>query len=99
MGGTDMKLILTLALSVLVLAACKNPHGPEAGPAQGYHIVSAQVGPLLKEAQDMTKAGDWKGAMGKVNEAEALKSSSDDATVINQMRHYIEVRSSQPSQP
>jgi len=96
-----MKLILTLALSVLVLAACKNNHGPEAGPAQGqaYHIVSAQVGPLLKEAQDMTKARDWKGAMGKVNEAEAVKSTSDDAYVINQMKHYIDVSSARPSQP
>lgn len=96
-----MKLILTIALSVLVLAACKNPPGPEANPAQPRpRIVSAHVGALLVEAQTMTKAGDWKGAAAKVNEADGqANKTADDTQVINQMRHYIEVSSSRPSQP
>jgi hypothetical protein len=95
-----MKLILTIALSVLVLAACKNPHGPEAGPAQAQaHIVSAQVGPLLIEAKALGEAGNYEAALAKVNDAEAVKSTPDDATVINQMKRYFEVKSSHPSQP
>lgn len=37
--------------------------------------------------------------MVKVNEAEAVKSSQEDATIINQMRRAIKEHSSQPSQP
>ena len=92
-----MKLILTIALSVLVLAACKNPHGPEAGPAKTSRTISAQVGPLLIEAKALGEAGNYEGALAKVNDAEAVKSTPDDAYVINQMKQYFEVKSSQPS--
>jgi hypothetical protein len=62
-------------------------------------IVSAKVGPLLKEAQEMIAAKNYKGATAKLNEAEAVKSNPDDETVINQMRQAIAVTSSDPAQP
>ena len=39
-------------------------------PAQAQATVSAHIGALLQEAQAQAKAGNWKGAMAKVNEAE-----------------------------
>lgn len=69
-----------------------------AGPAQAM-VVSAKVGPLLKEAQQMIIAKNYKGATAKLNEAEAVKSNPDDETVINQMRQAIAVSSSDPTQP
>ena len=38
-------------------------------PAQAQATVSAHVGTLLQEAQSQAKAGNWRGAMAKVNEA------------------------------
>ena len=61
-------------------------------------IVSAKVGPLIKEAQTMAQARDWNAATAKLNEAEAVKSNPDDETVINQLRQYVAVASSQPAQ-
>ena len=77
-----MKRMAALLLALMTMAA----------PAQAYTI-SAKVGPLLKEAQQMIAAKDYKGAMAKVNEAEAVKSSPDDATVINEFRKTIEISS------
>jgi len=54
--------------------------------------VSAKVGPLIKEAQTMANAGNYQGALAKLKEAEAAKSSPDDTTVINQMRQFIGVK-------
>jgi hypothetical protein len=54
--------------------------------------VSAKVGPLIKEAQTMANAGNLQGALAKLKEAEAAKSSPDDTTVINQMRQFIGVK-------
>ena len=59
-----------------------------AGPAQAV-IVSAKVGPLLNQAMQMINAKDYKGAAAKLNEAEAVKSSPDDETVISQMRQTM----------
>ena len=56
--------------------------------------VSEKVGPLLKEAQTLIAAQNYKAAMAKVNEAEAVKSWPDDAYVINQFRQLIYVKSS-----
>ncbi|HEY4075838.1 MAG TPA: hypothetical protein VGM26_02800 [Rhizomicrobium sp.] len=67
-----------------------------AAPAQAA-TVSAKVGTALKEAQSLAAAGNYKGAMAKVNEAEAAKSSPDDAAVINQMKQYIGVKSGDAS--
>lgn len=69
-----------------------------AGPVQAL-TVSAKVGPLLKEAQALIAAKDYKAAMAKVSEAEAVKSNPDDETVINQFRGVIAAASLDPTQP
>ncbi|HEY2010594.1 MAG TPA: hypothetical protein VGH23_16515 [Rhizomicrobium sp.] len=76
-----MKRTAAIILALLTVAA----------PAQAY-IISKEVGPLLKEAQSLILAKNYKAAMDKVNEAEAVKVSADDATVINQFRQVIEVK-------
>ncbi|HEY0266020.1 MAG TPA: hypothetical protein VGC16_04665 [Rhizomicrobium sp.] len=76
----------TAGAAVLVLAA----------PAEAA-TVSAKVGSLLKEAQGLAASGNYKGAMAKVNEAEAAKSSPDDTAIINQMKQYIAVKSGDAS--
>jgi len=73
----------TAAISLVLLSV--------AGPAQAY-IPSAKVGPLLNEAQQMIAAKNYKGAMAKLDEAEAVKISADDETVINQFRQVIQVK-------
>jgi hypothetical protein len=67
-----------------------------AAPAQAA-AVSAKVGAALKEAQALAAAGNYKGAMAKINEAEAAKSSPDDAAIINQMKQYVGVKSGDAS--
>jgi len=68
------------------------------GPALAL-TVSPQVGPLVKEAQSLINASNYEAATAKLNEADAVKSTPDDATVINQLRQYLAVRSSRLSQP
>jgi hypothetical protein len=60
-------------------------------PAQAL-TVSAKVGPLLKEAQAMYQAGNYQGALAKLKEADAAKSTPDDTTVITSMRQAIGVK-------
>jgi hypothetical protein len=67
-------------------------------PAQAV-TVSAKVGPLLKEAQAMAQAKNYKGALAKLSEAEAVKSTPDDTTVINQLKQFIAVSSADASTP
>lgn len=55
--------------------------------------VSAKVGPLLKEAQSLAQAGNYKGASAKLDEADRVKSTPDDASIINQLRSYIAIKS------
>jgi hypothetical protein len=82
-------LLGTAAAGVAVLAV--------AAPAQAA-TVSAHVGPILKEAQALANAGNYKGAMAKLNEAEAAQGkTSDDTAVINQMKQYIAVKSGDTS--
>ena len=75
-----------------------------AGPALAL-TVSKNVGPLMKEAQRLIAAKDYKGAVAKVDEAEAARATPDDEIVIAQLRRYIAVCSSgancppSPSQP
>ena len=83
-----MKRIAAIMLALLSVTA----------PAQAY-IISAKVGPLLKQAQQMIAAKNYKGATAKVNEAEAVKSNPDDETVINQFRDVIAAVSLDPTQP
>jgi len=67
-------------------------------PAQAV-TVSAKVGPLLKEAQAMAQAKTYKRALAKLSEAEAVKSTPDDTTVINQLKQFIAVSSADASTP
>ncbi|HKQ11098.1 MAG TPA: hypothetical protein VJS85_07915 [Rhizomicrobium sp.] len=62
--------------------------------------VSAHVGALLQEAQNLAKAGNWKGAAAKVNEAEGqANKTAADTQIINQMKHFIAVSSGDTSTP
>lgn len=56
--------------------------------------VGSKVGPLVKEARSLAHAKNYKGALAKLNEADAVKSTLDEATVINYLRHKFEVASS-----
>lgn len=88
MGGSTMKRTAAILLALLMMA----------GSAHAM-TVSDKVGPLVKEAQSLINAGNYKAATAKLNEADAVKSVPDDETVINQLRQYLAVRSSHPSQP
>src|SRR5664279_4052635 len=60
--------------------------------------VSHQVGALLQEAQSLANAGNYRGAMAKINEAEgAPGKTADDTTVINQMKNFVAVKSGDAS--
>ena len=61
--------------------------------------VSAKVGPLLKEAQALIAAKNYKAAMAKLNEAEAVKSTPDDTAIINQFKSAISISSADPNTP
>ena len=63
------------------------------GTAQAL-VVSKEVGPLLKDAQRMIASKNYKAALAKLNEADAVKSTPDDANVINQMKQVIAVKPS-----
>ena len=69
-----------------------------AAPAQAL-TVSAKVGPLLKEAQALIAAKNYKGALAKLNEAEAVKSTPDDTAIINQFKSAIAISSADPNTP
>jgi hypothetical protein len=59
--------------------------------------VSAKVGPLLNEAKAMMTSGNYSGAMAKLREAEAVKSTADDTAAINSMKQYIGVKTGDAS--
>jgi hypothetical protein len=60
--------------------------------------VSPRVGAALKEAQSLAAAGNYKAAMGKINEADGVPGkTADDTTVINQMRNFVAVKSGDTS--
>lgn len=73
----------TAAVGVVSLAAA---------PAMAA-TVSAKVGPLLKEAQTLAQAGNYKGAEAKLDQADKVKSTADDAAIIKQLRSYIAIKS------
>ena len=68
------------------------------GPAPAL-TVSPKVGPLIKEAQTLIAAKDYKAATFKLNEADAVKVSADDETIIHQFRNAIAVRNPLSAQP
>lgn len=61
--------------------------------------VSAKVGPILKEAQALIAAKNYKGASAKLNEAEAAASTPDDRAIISQFKNAIAVSSADPNTP
>jgi hypothetical protein len=62
-----------------------------AGAAQAM-VVSPKVGPLLRQVLDLIDAKNYKAAQAILDEAEAVKISADDAAVINQLRHAIQIK-------
>jgi len=60
-------------------------------PAQAL-TVSPKVGPLLNEAKSLYASGNYSAALAKLREAEAVKSTPDDTTVINSMKQAIGVK-------
>ena len=62
--------------------------------------VSAKVGKPLQEAQALTNAGNYKGAMAKLNEAEAIPGkSAEENKIITQMKDFIAIKSGDTSTP
>jgi hypothetical protein len=60
--------------------------------------VSHQVGTLLQEAQALANAGNYRGAMAKINDAEnAPGKIASDTAVINGMKNYVAVKSGDAS--
>jgi hypothetical protein len=67
-------------------------------PAATAQTVSHQVGTLLQEATALANAGNYRGAMAKVNEAESAPGKTgDDAAVIAKMKKFIAVKSGDAS--
>jgi hypothetical protein len=54
-------------------------------------VVSPKVLPLIQEALSLVQAKDYKAARAKVNEAETVKSTPDDAIAIKQFKQLIEM--------
>lgn len=67
-------------------------------PAQAL-TASPKVGPLLKEAVTMINAKNFAGAKAKLAEADAAKSTPDDAALITQIRNAISISSADPNTP
>lgn len=82
-----MKITAAILLALMIMAV----------PAQAM-TVSANVGPLIKEAQVLIAAKKYKAATAKLNDAEAVKAYPDDEIVINQLRQYLAV-ASDPTPP
>lgn len=62
--------------------------------------VSAKVGKPLQEAQALAAQGNYKAAMAKVNEAEAVANkTAEESKIIAQMKEYIAVKSGDTSTP
>jgi hypothetical protein len=95
---TVRKLRAALTAILLGTAAAGAVSLTMAVPAQAV-TVSAKVGPLVMEAKAMIAAKNYKGAMAKLSEAEAVKSTADDTAVINQYKKVIAVSSADPSTP
>ena len=62
--------------------------------------VSAKVGKPLQEAQKLAGEGNYKAAMAKLNEAEAVPGkSAEENKIINQMKEFIAVKSGDTNTP
>ncbi|MEO8300195.1 MAG: hypothetical protein ABI608_00300 [Rhizomicrobium sp.] len=90
--------VLRAAVAAIFLGTAAVAALVPAAPAQAQATVSAHVGGLLQEAQAMAKAGNWRGAMSKVNEADGQANKTPaDTAVINQMKNFIAVSSGDAS--
>jgi len=62
--------------------------------------VSAKVGKPLQEAQTLANAGNYKGALAKINEAEAIAGkTAEESKIISQMKDFIAIKSGDTSTP
>src|ERR1700742_659777 len=62
--------------------------------------VSAKVGKPLQQAQALAQSGDYKGAMAKVNEAEAVSGkTAEESQIIAKMKDYLSIKSGDTSTP
>lgn len=62
--------------------------------------VRAAIGKPLQEAQQLAAKGDYKAAMAKVNEAEAVgNKTAEENKVVTQMRDYIAIKAGDTSTP
>ncbi len=60
--------------------------------------VSAKVGKPLQEAQALANAGNYKGALAKINEAEAIAGKTpEESKIISQMKDFIAIKSGDTS--
>lgn len=50
---------------------------------------SPAAGPLIRQAQVLAFGGNYRAAVGKLNEADAVKSTPDDVTAITQLKQYV----------
>ena len=92
------RIILVTLFSAVLLSSCSSPPDDRQGQCHPC-TVSIKVGPLIKEALTLAQAKNYKAALAKLDEAEAVKAYADDETVINQVRNYIDVVSSPPQTP
>ena len=95
---TIRKLRAALTAVLLGTAAAGAAILMPAAPAQAA-TVSAKVGPRLKEAQAMIASKNYAGARAKLAEADAVKSTPDDAAIIAQFRSAISISSADPNTP
>ena len=66
-------------------------------PAQAA-AVRPEIGTALTEAKNLAAAGNYKAAMAKINEAEAVSGkTSDESQIISQMKQYVGVKSGNAS--
>lgn len=66
-------------------------------PAQAA-AVRPEIGTALTEAKNLAAAGNYKAAMAKINEAEAVSGkTSDESQIISQMKQYVGVKSGDAS--
>jgi hypothetical protein len=91
---TALKLRAALTAILLATASAGAVSLALSSPAQAQAAVRAVVGKPLTEAKTMAAAGNWKGAMAKVNEAEAAPNKTPAETqIIGQMKQFIAVKS------
>jgi hypothetical protein len=90
---TAPKLHAALTAILLATASVGAAAIVTAAPAQAQSV-RAVVGKPLNEAKSLAAAKNWKAAMAKVNEAEAVSDKTAyESKIIAQMKQYIAVNS------